>query len=87
MDTIEPGDTVLLSEGHHSVKRYNELQKGGTIIGICNVENTVLCPIESDVLLALLDFSGTEVLYVNIVQFGFFYYLNFYNFFFLLNLL
>ncbi|CAL1681571.1 unnamed protein product [Lasius platythorax] len=66
LDTIEPGDTVLLSEGHHSVKRYNELQKGGTIIGICNVENTVLCPIESDVLLALLDFSGTEVLLKNI---------------------
>lgn len=86
LDTIEPGDTVLLSEGHHSVKRYNELQKGGTIIGICNVENTVLCSIESDVLLALLDFSGIEVLYVTIVQFGFFY-LNFYNFFFLLNLL
>ncbi|XP_072758360.1 protein nessun dorma [Anoplolepis gracilipes] len=66
LDTIEIGDTVLLGEGQHSVKRYNELQKGGTIIGICNTVNTILCPSESDASSVLFDFSGTEVLLKNI---------------------
>ncbi|XP_011268498.2 protein nessun dorma [Camponotus floridanus] len=66
LDIVEIGDTILLSEGHHFVKYYNELQKGGSIIGICNIEDIVLYPTESELSSALFDFSGTEVLLKNI---------------------
>lgn len=57
----EVGDIILLGEGKHSIKHSSGLEERGTIMGICNMENTILCPRESDVLSSLLNFSGTEV--------------------------
>ncbi|XP_011640603.1 protein nessun dorma [Pogonomyrmex barbatus] len=66
LDMFETDDTILLGEGNHSIKGANGLQEGGTIIGISNVENTILYPHDPDTSPSLFDFSGNEILLKNI---------------------
>lgn len=61
MDIFETGDTILLGEGNHSIKGSNGLQEGGTIIGLSNAENTIISPLEPDMLSSLFDLCGNEV--------------------------
>lgn len=61
MDIFETGDTILLGEGNHSIKGANGLQEGGTIIGLSSTENTIISPLEPDMLSPLFDLCGNEV--------------------------
>lgn len=73
MDIFETGDTILLGEGNHVIKGSNGLQEGGGIIGISNMENTIISPFDPDMSSSLLDLSGNEVLCASAVNFTTFF--------------
>ncbi|XP_012529742.1 protein nessun dorma [Monomorium pharaonis] len=65
MDMFETSDTILLGEGNHTIKGSTGLEDGGAILGISNVENTIISPCDPDMSSSLFDFSGNEILLRN----------------------
>jgi len=62
------GDTVLLGRGKYPIKPCSELPKRGTIMGICDTEDIILCPKGLDALSSLFDITDTEVLNATIIK-------------------
>ena len=55
-------DIVIIGEGTHHIKSAGNLEEGGTIRGVHNVERTILTVKDTETAPSLLDFSGSEVL-------------------------
>lgn len=64
LEIIEENDTILLGEGHHSVKHSSGFEEGSSIIGICNADNTVLHSFHIENKISLFDCIGTEVCFI-----------------------
>ncbi|KZC06928.1 PREDICTED: SHC SH2 domain-binding protein 1 [Dufourea novaeangliae] len=62
LHACDSGDTVVVAEGTHYIKSAGNLEEGGTIRGVHNVERTILSVKDSETAPSLLDFSGNEVL-------------------------
>jgi len=62
------GDTVLLGRGKYPIKPCSELPRRGTIMGICDTEDTILCPKGLDALSSLFDITDTEVSNATIIN-------------------
>ncbi|XP_076633558.1 SHC binding and spindle associated nessun dorma [Colletes latitarsis] len=58
----DAGDVVVVGEGNHPIKSAGNLEEGGTIMGVHNVERTILSVKDTETAPSLLDFSGSEVL-------------------------
>lgn len=63
LDASETGDIIIIGEGEHQIRGSGGLEDGGTIKGICNAENTIICARENANGPSLLDFSGEKVFY------------------------
>ncbi|XP_078047485.1 SHC binding and spindle associated nessun dorma [Augochlora pura] len=62
LQTCDAGDIIVIGEGTHDIKSAGNLEEGGTIRGISNVERTVISVKDTETAPSLLDFSGNEVL-------------------------
>ncbi|XP_076291028.1 protein nessun dorma-like [Lasioglossum baleicum] len=62
LQVCDSGDIIAIGEGTHYIKSAGNLEEGGTIRGISNVERTVLSVKDIETAPSLLDFSGNEVL-------------------------
>lgn len=66
LHTCDAGDIIIIGKGIHQIKGAGNLEDGGTIKGICNLEHTILNMKDIESAPSLLDFSGNEVLLENI---------------------
>ena len=66
LHTCEAGDIIVLGDGSHQIKGAGNLEEGGTIKGIHNLEQTTLSVKDTEIVPSVLDFSGSEVLLENI---------------------
>ncbi|XP_076648265.1 SHC binding and spindle associated nessun dorma [Halictus rubicundus] len=62
LQVCDSGDIIAIGEGTHYIKSAGNLEEGGTIRGIGNVERTVLSVKDTETAPSLLDFSGNNVL-------------------------
>lgn len=61
LHTCDAGDIIIIGKGIHQIKGAGNLEDGGTIKGICNLEHTILNMKDIESAPSLLDFSGSEV--------------------------
>ncbi|XP_057329723.1 protein nessun dorma [Microplitis mediator] len=66
LDASETNDKIFIGEGEHFIAGAGGLENGGSIKGIGNYENTIICAKENSCSSSLLDFSGEEVLLDNV---------------------
>ncbi|XP_053999247.1 protein nessun dorma [Hylaeus anthracinus] len=62
LHTSDAGDVIVIGEGTHLINGAGNLEEGGTIKGVHNVERTILSMKDTETVPSLLDFSGSEVL-------------------------